>query len=109
MFQILGKHGASIPLLSIAVAIVIGAIAVWITPLYKLLNKVQKSVTNIGRSIGYIMVPRHRHLLFHRLLFRDHHWRPIRCTDRDGTLSQNGHVHFCSLPGLVVILCLRCH
>ncbi len=57
MFQILGKHGASIPLLSIIVAIVIGAIAVWITPLYKLLNKVQKSVTTIGRSIGYIMVP----------------------------------------------------
>ena len=57
MFQSLGKHGTSIPLLSIAVAIVIGAIAVWITPLYKLLNKVQKSITNIGRSIGYIMVP----------------------------------------------------
>lgn len=57
MFQSLGEHGASIPLLSILVAIVIGAIAVWIQPLYDFLNKIQKSITSIGRSIGYIMIP----------------------------------------------------
>jgi Na+/H+-dicarboxylate symporter len=57
MFQSLGKQGASIPLLSILIAIATGAIAVWIQPLYIFLNKIQKSITSIGRFIGYIMIP----------------------------------------------------
>jgi len=57
MFQGLGKHGASIPLLSIVGAVIVGIIAVFIQPLYKFLGRIQKSISNIGKSIGYIMIP----------------------------------------------------
>ena len=54
-----------IGLLLIALSFVIGwggpavmaGIAVWIQPLYKFLERIQKSISGAGRSIGYIMIP----------------------------------------------------
>ncbi len=53
----IGEHGASLPLISILLAIALGAVSVFIPPLLKLLGHVSKAISNMGRGIGYVMAP----------------------------------------------------
>lgn len=51
------EHGASLPLISIVLAIAVGAISVFIPPLQTWLSKISKVISNMGRGIGYVMAP----------------------------------------------------
>jgi len=53
----IGEHGASLPLISILLAIVLGAVSAFIPPLLKLMGKISKAIANMGRAIGYVMAP----------------------------------------------------
>jgi Na+/H+-dicarboxylate symporter len=58
MFSAFGEQpGASLPLLAIVAAIVLGAIAVRVEPLYALLQKIESGIAAGGGKIGYAMIP----------------------------------------------------
>jgi len=58
MFSAFGEQpGASLPLLAIVAAIVLGAIAVRVEPLYALLQKIESGIAAVGGKIGYAMIP----------------------------------------------------
>ena len=58
MFRAFGEQpGASLPLLAIVVAIVLGAMAVRIEPLYAVLYKIEQGIAAVGGKVGYAMVP----------------------------------------------------
>jgi len=49
--------GASLPLVAIFGAVVLGVIAVWIEPIYAVLTKVERGIASIGGNLSYFMVP----------------------------------------------------
>lgn len=53
----IGEHGASLPLISIFLAIALGAVSVFIPPLQRLLSKISRVISGMGRGIGYVMAP----------------------------------------------------
>jgi Na+/H+-dicarboxylate symporter len=58
MFRAFGEQpGASLPLLAIVVAIVLGVVAVRVEPLYSLLRKIESGIAGVGGKVGYAMVP----------------------------------------------------
>jgi Na+/H+-dicarboxylate symporter len=58
MIRTLGDQGgASLPLLSIAGAVFVGIISVWINPLYDFLKRIEKWTHGLGSKIGYVLVP----------------------------------------------------
>jgi Na+/H+-dicarboxylate symporter len=58
MFRVfLEGSGASLPLLAILLAVTIGAVAVWIRPLYGFLAGIEKAVAKLGGLLGYLMIP----------------------------------------------------
>jgi Na+/H+-dicarboxylate symporter len=58
MFSVFREgSGASLPLIAILLAVVIGAVAVWIQPLYRLLAGIEKTVSKLGSLLGYLMIP----------------------------------------------------
>ena len=58
MFSILnGEGGASLPLLSILIAIITGLVAIKIAPLNTFLQKVQTTINQSASYLGYIMIP----------------------------------------------------
>ena len=58
MFSAFGEQpSASLPLLAIVAAIVLGAIAVRVEPLYALLQKFESGIAAVGGKIGYAMIP----------------------------------------------------
>jgi Na+/H+-dicarboxylate symporter len=48
---------ASLPLLAILGAVILGFVAVWIRPLFAFLGKIEKGITGAGHSIGYVLFP----------------------------------------------------
>jgi Na+/H+-dicarboxylate symporter len=52
-----GQSGASLPLLAIVAAMVLAAVAVRVDPLYAVLSRIEKGIANLGRRIGYAMIP----------------------------------------------------
>jgi len=58
MFRAFGEQpGASLPLLAIVVAVLVGVVAVRMEPLYAFLQRVEKGITDVGGKIGYFMIP----------------------------------------------------
>ena len=58
MFRAFGEQpGASMPLVAIVAAVVLGAFAVRVERFYALLQRVEKGITDVGSSIGYAMIP----------------------------------------------------
>jgi len=57
MFRVFHQGGASVPLIAIVSAILIGVISVWIRPLFALLEKIENAIGSMGKALGYIMVP----------------------------------------------------
>jgi Na+/H+-dicarboxylate symporter len=59
--RMLGSFGeqssASLPLLAILGAVIAGAAAAWVEPLYRLFSKVEKAVASLGDKMGYVMAP----------------------------------------------------
>jgi Na+/H+-dicarboxylate symporter len=51
------QPGASLPLVAIVGAVVVGAVAVRVEPLYALLQKVERAIADMGGKIGYAMIP----------------------------------------------------
>ncbi len=58
MFQMLsGQAGASLPLISILVAVLAGLLAIKIPPLDRFLQKVQSGISRSSGYLGYVMIP----------------------------------------------------
>jgi Na+/H+-dicarboxylate symporter len=58
MFRAFGEQpGASLPLVAIVVAVLLGIIAVRVEPLYAVLQRIEKGITDLGGTIGYAMIP----------------------------------------------------
>jgi Na+/H+-dicarboxylate symporter len=58
MFQVFGEQsGASLPLLAILCAVLVGFVSVWIKPLFAALATVEKAIGKMGQTLGYILVP----------------------------------------------------
>ncbi|MCK5148587.1 cation:dicarboxylase symporter family transporter [bacterium] len=58
MLKAIGQqHSASLPLLAIVLAVVIGVIAVWIPALYRFLGRVEEGIKGMGTKIGYVIIP----------------------------------------------------
>lgn len=58
MFQVFSKgSGASYPLLAIIFAILIGALAVWVRPLFIFLSKIEQAISKMGQWLSYILIP----------------------------------------------------
>jgi len=58
MFRVFGQEsGASLPLLAILIAVLIGAVAVWVQPVYGLLAGIEKALAKLGSVLGYFMIP----------------------------------------------------
>lgn len=92
MFSAFGEQpGASLPLLAIVAAILLGAIAVRVEPLYALLQKIESGIAAVGGKIGYAMIP----LVF---LFG------ISIGVRFG--ARVGMGHYAVMTGYTAVLCL---
>jgi Na+/H+-dicarboxylate symporter len=52
-----GQSSASLPLLAILGAVVAGAVAAWVDPLYRYLSKVEKGIASLGDKMAYAMAP----------------------------------------------------
>ena len=51
------QSGASLPLIAILASIVLGAVAAWVDPLYRVLARIEKHIAGLGNKMGYVMVP----------------------------------------------------
>jgi Na+/H+-dicarboxylate symporter len=47
----------SLPLLAIVAAVLVGAAAAWVDPLYRLFSKLERGTAGLGDKVGYVMVP----------------------------------------------------
>ncbi len=58
MFRAFGEDtSASLPLVAILGAVMVGVLAVWIEPLYTALKRVETGIAGVGGKLGYVMVP----------------------------------------------------
>ena len=58
MYRAFGQQsGASLPLLAIGGAVVIGVVAVWVDPLYAVLATIERRIAGMGEKLGYVMIP----------------------------------------------------
>jgi Na+/H+-dicarboxylate symporter len=51
------QSGASLPLLAIIGAVVAGAAAAWVEPLYRFFSRVEEGIASLGDKMGYVMAP----------------------------------------------------
>jgi Na+/H+-dicarboxylate symporter len=51
------QSSASLPLLAIVGAVLIGAVAAWVEPLYAFFSKMEKGIASLGDKMGYVMAP----------------------------------------------------
>lgn len=51
------QSGASLPLLAILGAVIIGVAGVWIPPLFAFLKKIETAIHGMGNKIGYLLIP----------------------------------------------------
>ncbi len=58
MFRAFGEQtGASLPLVAIVAAVLVGITALWSEPLYAVLSRVERAIAGMGDKMGYVMVP----------------------------------------------------
>ncbi|MCP4726891.1 MAG: dicarboxylate/amino acid:cation symporter [bacterium] len=58
MFRSLAEEsGASLPLIAILVSVLTGIAAVWISPLFSFLSKIEKGIGKAGQALGYVLIP----------------------------------------------------
>ena len=58
MFRAFGEQpGASIPLVAIVAAVIVGITALWSNSLYAVLSRIERAIAGMGDKMSYVMVP----------------------------------------------------